>query len=135
MTACPPPIVDLTSENVCVLVPDEFTVTGDRLRLVIGETVRSCFTTRILPADVVAIVPMLFWVNACDVKILPVIVFDIVSVTIFGTVSDFAFISLFLFTARTFSKLVGTTLVIVFSILPDADVLTVTTDSVFASDT
>lgn len=133
-----PPIVDLTSENVCVFAPDELTVTGDRLRFVIGDTVRNCFTTKILPADVVVIEPMLFWLNACDVNILPaVIVVGIVSVTIFGTLcwtlSIFAFSSLVRLTANTFSKLVGTTFVGVFSVLMAVGVGVPV--AVFATDT
>lgn len=128
------PLIDFTTENVCVLVPDEFTVTGDRLRLVIGETARNCFTTRILPPDDVVIVPMLFCVNACDVKILLAFIeVGTVSVTILGRNSVFKFSSLLRLTARTFSKLVGTILVEVPSTL--LDVATFTADRLFATDT
>lgn len=105
-------------------MPDELTVTGDRLRLVIGDTVRNCFTTKILPPDVVVIEPILFWLNACDVRILPVAVIDVgtdtVSVTIFGTVVVvspllLAFNSFERFTARTFSNVVGAELIVMVS--------------------
>lgn len=135
-TVDPPPIC-LTTENVWVLVDaDEFSVTGDRLRLVIGDTLRRCLSTKMLPPpDVVAIEPMLFWLNACvEVRILPAatVVLDaeavtvagaddavtatavavvtavcIDSVTIFGpTTSILTFRSLLRLAASTFSKLV-----------------------------
>lgn len=78
-TVDPPPTC-LTTENVCVLVvDDELNVTGDRLRLVIGDTVRRCFSTKMLPPPVVvAIVPILFWLNACvEVRILPAVTVEV----------------------------------------------------------
>lgn len=78
-----PPLFDLITENVCVLVADDELIDGDRLWFAIGDTVRKCLNVVCLNACAdVTILPIEAGAVAFVVvgKVTPVVV----SVTIFG---------------------------------------------------